>query len=64
MDFSKAIEGFNIDKEFTIPDVGTIDEKKKVDMSSIETTLNKAVTFVGVTTPGDQSVLLEMYLKA
>ena len=56
MDFSKAIEGFNIDKEFTIPDVGTIDEKKKVDMSSIETTLNKAVTFVGATSPLEQSV--------
>ena len=49
MDFSNAIQGFNIDKEFSIPDVSGIDEKKEVDLTSIETAVNGAVSFYGTT---------------
>ena len=56
MDFSTAIQGFNIDKEFEIPDVGGLDESQKIDLSSIETTLNTAVTFFGMTSPTNLNV--------
>ena len=50
MDFSNAIEGFSIPaQDITIPDVASLSSTQKLDLSSIKTALNAAVTFVGVT---------------
>ncbi|MBR5400743.1 MAG: hypothetical protein IK102_02925 [Treponema sp.] len=52
MDFSNAIEGFSIPAaDITIPDVGKLSSTQKLDLTSIKTALNAAVTFVGVTAP-------------
>ena len=48
MDFSTAMQGFDINKEFSIPNVGNLDETQRVDLSSIEAALNNAVTFFGM----------------
>ncbi len=48
MDFSTIMqESFKIDKEIEIPTIGSIDEKKPIDLSAINMTLNTSITFGG-----------------
>ena len=50
MDFSTIMqEGFSIDKEIEIPTVGNINQNKPLDLSSINTTLNAGISFIGAT---------------
>lgn len=55
-DVSTAIQGFNINQPFSIPDVGGINENKEVDLTSIETAVNTAVVFAGMTSAKDCTV--------
>ncbi len=60
MDFSTIMqEGFSIDKEITIPTVGSIDKSEPLDLSAINTTLNAGVTFTGYTDSSDLKIVFE-----
>jgi len=56
MDFSTAVQGFDISKEVEIPDIGSVNESKKLDLSNINSTLNSGVSFVGVLPLSGQSL--------
>ncbi len=56
MDFSKAVEGFDVTKEFTIPDVTNLDKSEALDLGNINQAINTGVTFVGTTSDQPQSV--------
>lgn len=55
MNFSQAMEGFDINQDITIPNVGSLSSTEKLKLDSIKSALNTAVTFIGVTSP-DSSV--------
>lgn len=49
MDFSTAVEGFDIDKDITIPSIGNLHQSQELELDQIKQTLNAAVTFEGYT---------------
>ena len=57
MEFSKATESFNIDKEVTIPAVNNLDQTQPVELKNIMEALNKAVVFTGKTDTERQGVI-------
>ena len=59
MDFSKAVEGFDVNKEFAIPDVGSLDQSQPLDLTSINEAINTGVIFLGATDADEQTVTFE-----
>lgn len=49
MDFSKQIQGFELNEEIKIPELQDLNQKKALDLSGIQTVLNAGITFNGVT---------------
>lgn len=45
MDFAQNMQSMDLDKDIEIPDVGNLNDQKSLDLSSIKTALNTAVSF-------------------
>lgn len=56
MEFSKAVQSVNIDKEVKIPEVDGLDDTKPVELYNIMEALNNAVHFTGSTNTSPQIV--------
>lgn len=51
MDFSKAVEGFDVKQDFEVPDVGSLDKSEDLNLGNIGEQINNGVTFLGYTSP-------------
>lgn len=57
MDFTKAVQGFDVNKEFSIPDITALNEEKPLNLDNIEQAINAGVSFYGETSPIPQGVV-------
>lgn len=57
MDFTKAVQGFDVTKEFSIPDITSLNEEKPLNLDNIEQAINAGVSFYGETSPNPQGVV-------
>ncbi len=56
LDFSKAIQGFDIpEKEFTVPNITELSQTQDLDLTTIRNTITKAISFGGATLNGENS---------
>lgn len=56
LDFSKAIQGFDIpEKEFTVPNITELSQTQDLDLTTIRNTITKAISFGGATANGENS---------
>ncbi|MBO4532806.1 MAG: Ig-like domain repeat protein [Treponema sp.] len=51
MDFSKQIQGFDLNEEIVIPKLTGLNQEKEIDLTNLQNTINGAVSFGGVSAP-------------